>query len=469
MKYILSLFFFFCTFFSFTFAFSVEDSCEEKIFIVTAYYSPLSWQSFYYKPTYQDEVILNGSGIAWASGKKVFNWMLAAPSSYSFWDKVVFPWLWVWEVADRWWAIVEDGERWNAHDRIDIWMWKGEEWLVRALTFWKKTLTWYYCSKDLSWISQLKPSIAFSSVPILKHFFDVALFIQELKPERTDIWVYTLQKYLSKLWYLSEKKQTWYFWAETKKALCSYQIKKGIASKKTCWTFWSTTRYKMKLDVQNKWLFPEDLWETSSIASLKTLATTYVSSVRNSSWIPSWSSFFTVAYRKNEKHDKIGVLQSLLKNLGLYSWSINSTYTNATIQSVYAFQLQKWILTIWEKSSAKWWLWPSTREALNDMYISSWSLSSTTWFVAPLIKKTAFQFYRPYKKWDKNAEIKILQNFLQEQWFYSWTIDSVYSSSIITALYNFQLQYWLITEKDSVSLRWYLWPNTRKKINEMIN
>jgi len=43
----------------FTSAFDFSD-CQEKKFTVTAYYSPQSGQIFYYKPTFQDEVILNG-------------------------------------------------------------------------------------------------------------------------------------------------------------------------------------------------------------------------------------------------------------------------------------------------------------------------------------------------------------------------------------------------------------------------
>jgi len=47
------------------------------MFTVTAYYSPESDQIFYYKPTFLDEVILNGEGHTGASGKPVFNGMLA--------------------------------------------------------------------------------------------------------------------------------------------------------------------------------------------------------------------------------------------------------------------------------------------------------------------------------------------------------------------------------------------------------
>lgn len=44
---------------SITSAFSFSG-CQEKMFTVTAYYSPDTGQIFYYKPSFQDEVILNG-------------------------------------------------------------------------------------------------------------------------------------------------------------------------------------------------------------------------------------------------------------------------------------------------------------------------------------------------------------------------------------------------------------------------
>jgi len=43
----------------FTRAFDISG-CEERNFTVTAYYSPESGQIFYYKPSFQEEVILNG-------------------------------------------------------------------------------------------------------------------------------------------------------------------------------------------------------------------------------------------------------------------------------------------------------------------------------------------------------------------------------------------------------------------------
>jgi hypothetical protein len=90
-------------------SFSIDLSwCYKKTFKVSAYYSPVAGQKFYYKWNYYKEIRLNGRWIQGASGKRVFNGMLAAGKKYKFWTKIYFPSLHgVWQVEDRW--------NWNSH------------------------------------------------------------------------------------------------------------------------------------------------------------------------------------------------------------------------------------------------------------------------------------------------------------------------------------------------------------------
>lgn len=113
------------------------SATEETYFIVTAYYSPLPNQQNYLKGNYEDEIILNGKGIAGASGKPVFSGMLAAPKKYAFGTKIYLEGLGIGEVSDRGGAIVPAGQRGYSYDRIDIWMGYGDEGLKRAL-YWGK-------------------------------------------------------------------------------------------------------------------------------------------------------------------------------------------------------------------------------------------------------------------------------------------------------------------------------------------
>ena len=122
----------------------------EHKFVVTAYYSPLPHQENYLTWNYEREKILNGQWIRWASGKEVFSGMLAAPAKYSFGTKVYLEWLGVWSVEDRGWAIVPAWKRGYSHDRIDIWVGYGDEGLKRALSWGKRTVTWYIVAENIA-------------------------------------------------------------------------------------------------------------------------------------------------------------------------------------------------------------------------------------------------------------------------------------------------------------------------------
>jgi hypothetical protein len=55
---------------------------EEVSLVATAYYSPVPGQKYYLRGDYEREVILNGRGTHGASGKPVFEGMIAAPKDY---------------------------------------------------------------------------------------------------------------------------------------------------------------------------------------------------------------------------------------------------------------------------------------------------------------------------------------------------------------------------------------------------
>ncbi len=475
------LFIIFISFFWFSLAFDIETDCEQRTFVVTAYYSPVSGQAFYYRPNYIEEKILNWNGIAWAAWKKVFNGMLAGPKSYDFWSVIYFPWLGIWEIADRWWAIVNSWERWHSSDRIDIWMWRWEEWLVRALTFGKQTLSWYFCSVDKIKWNNFKIWFNFEQVPFYTNFFDIALRVVKLWSWRNDAWVWTLQKYLIKFWYLKEGKQTWFFGPDTKDALCKYQVAKWILSKKNinCWIFSAPTSFVMKQDVKKKWFYPLDLWTIGTLDNIKKSARNIFKQVEI--WF-TLKQYFTKSFNKWDKSDDIKNLQTVLSNLWYYTWKINSVFDTTTIDAVYEFQIKNWILSLnnWN-SLSKWWLGPATRSKLNWLVNGNGSLlvlkeknvitGSVTTIVPELKdnkKKDIFQFYRSYKKWDQNWEIRTLQKFLSWEKLYSAKIDWVYSNGLIDALCEFQKKNSLISSKDNSSLCGYLGPKTRELINKKL-
>lgn len=368
------------------FAFDFTLNCEKKTFVVTAYYSPKSWQAFYYKGNFDDEKVLNWNWINWASWKPVFNWMLAAPSEYNFGWLIYFPSLWwVWEISDRWWAIVQAWEKWQTYDRIDVRMWTWELWLVRALTFWKQTIVGYYCDnnkvKEL-WIKE-KVWFNFDSIRIEKYFFNSTLFLQDLRLWRNDVRVYELQDYLSKFGYMDKK--TGYFGDETKNALCKYQVKRWISSWKYCGNFSERTRSYMKNEAKIKWLLPD--------YTINTTIDDLIYYSKNFQFKPSWSdnpksinkmesddinhNYFTEAYKKWTQNGKIWDLQDMLRHYGFYKGDINGTYDKETINAVLDFQITAWILKRNDQSSARWWMGPATRNALNIRWVRFQEFKST--------------------------------------------------------------------------------------------
>lgn len=367
---------------SFVGAFDFSD-CQERVFTMTAYYSPKSGQVFYYKPSFLEEVILNGQWYFGASGKKVFNGMLAWPASYPFGSLIYFPGLGLGEIADRGGAIVLSGERGQSNDRIDVRMGNGEEGLIRALTFGKKNMTGYFCNAG-SLNASAKDTLLRNNVPVLKNFFDIALRIQQIEEGRNDIRTRTLQKYLVKMGYLNKKYRNWTYENHTKKALCSYQVAKGIVSARNpdCGVFGKATRYIMKMDVQKKGLLPSNLYATGIFANILDLAKYYNGKpveISTTAPIQQWNNStvqqiskpnifkFYRAYNKWQQSSEIKILQTFLQTQWLYSGAINGVYSNATTNAVYDFQKKYALISDADPLILRGFLGPKTRAKMNEL------------------------------------------------------------------------------------------------------
>ncbi len=327
--------------------------CYPKKFIVSGYYSPKWWQRFYYRWSRWLEIKLNWKGIRWASWKLVFNWMIAAPSKYKFWTKIYFPWYWVWQVEDRGGAIVSAWVRGNKYDRIDIWMGWWEDWLRRALSFWKKVLVGYVCPAN----KKLKVWFDRDRFPIYKdNFFDVTLWWVSLWKWRKDPWVRSLQKYLVILWFFPKNLITWYFWPLTKRSLCNFQLKYWIVKSRkdaACWYFWPKTRDFMKKLLISKWILKKDFYKSYVIP--------YKIKQARQKKITFLKLTFNRWFIIGEKGEKIKILQTYLKKLWYYSGPINWIYNTSTANAVYKFQLDYGIVSGKEDPKILGYFWPKTR------------------------------------------------------------------------------------------------------------
>ncbi len=79
--------------------------------------------------------------------------------------------------------------------------------------------------------------------------------------------------------------------------------------------------------------------------------------------------YFTEPYKKGQIYSRIWDLQDLLRYLGYYKLWTNYVYSKATINAVYDFQVAMWLIDADDVNNpARWYLWPETRNALNEKW-----------------------------------------------------------------------------------------------------
>lgn len=78
-------------------------------------------------------------------------------------------------------------------------------------------------------------------------------------------------------------------------------------------------------------------------------------------------------------------------------------------------------------------------------------------------------FTKAYKKNEKHENIKTLQNLLKSLSLYDWAVDWVYGQKVINAVYQFQLNNWLLVWYEKRPNVWgWMGPATMKKLNEAL-
>jgi len=321
---------------------------SEGYFVVTAYYSPLPNQKNYLKGNYKDEIRLNGKWIAWASGKKVFSGMLAAPKNYKFGTKIKLEGLWVGSVEDRWGAIVNAWNRGYSYDRIDVWMWHWDEWLRRALNWWKRTVKWTIVSSNtqttLNYTDLASPKWVTNNLSTIEDIFYKSIWkksstqdIKSLKKFLSWIWVYK--------WEINDNYSN-----DLISFVYDFQIKHNILNKwyiQGAGYWWKKTRTEFLKQYQ--------IWELEF----------NINSNSDDNVVINWDK--EIIFTKSIKgKSEIIELQNILTKLELYNWEIDWDYKSIQ-NTILNYQLDNNIIksidTLWS-----WYYWPKTREMLNLDY-----------------------------------------------------------------------------------------------------
>lgn len=283
-----------------------------KLFKITAYYSPLEAQEKYVTGSYAGDIRLNGSGIRSADGTPVYPGMIAAPKSYPFGIKMRIPGIGTVAVHDRGGAIVHAGERSQEHDRLDVWMGYGDVGLIRALNW----------GARVTEVTILGVDPAIQDSVYLEGFSEAEKFVRSViaRPQmfQSDIWfgaqgldVEKLQEVLTDLGYFDEP-VSGYFGPSTQEAILSFQMDYGVVTSVEDFGaghFGPQTRLKI-----------EAVYEKKKTTNLKN---------KN---IGMGSS-----------GDDVKFLQEALKKLG-YAVNVTGEYDQQTVDAVFKFQFDHRII-----------------------------------------------------------------------------------------------------------------------------
>jgi len=402
------------------------EEVDQNYFIVTAYYSPLPDQNNYLTGNFKDEVILNGQWIAGASGKKVFSGMLAAPSKYSFWTKIHLDWLGIGEVSDRGGAIVPAGQRWYSYDRIDIWMWYGDEWLKRALYWGKRKVAWnivdatssvnldYTSVPSPNWISVWKDDISNKSVqqsvlePVEQN---VSIFEIVLSSLNSWNYVAELQTLLSDLWYIASDYTAWVYDDKTIEAVRSFQLNfwvishindawNGVYGPKTQKEF--KRQYDIYLKEQKLFQeYEESLELLQQEAQLNAQET-----IKNITNVWYW-----------EISSSVREFQIVLSNLGYFDYKDTAIFWAKTKSSLIDYQLENNIIDKQSQVDA-WIIGPKTLESLTEDI-------ADTYFIQKLIEQNSLNWYISYvKKENKKIALELEQRKNSQEQISNNTIEN---------------------------------------------
>lgn len=447
---------------------------NEDCFVVTAYYSPLPDQKYYFKWSYEADIILNGRWVRWASWKEVFPWMFAAPKKYDFWTKIYLDWVWVWEVSDRWWAIVQAWVRWYEYDRIDIWMWHWEEWLKRALTWWKKTV----CNSKVLEDNETQVSINLSNFPAPDSAL-LALKKAETNIFAIDIWINSpiedvkkLHEFLNKLGYYNWNINSKYN-KDTVKAVVKFQLdNKIIVSTKNNWAWlWGNQTRAVAVEVENK-IIEEEKKKLEE---------------QNKNIQNNISDPILALLTKNEKKsiyedsstESIKEIQTALKEIWAYKWEISWKYSDVK-DSLIEYQIKIWVIKN-KNDSVAWYFWPKTNKQVQKDYLAlvetkkaeeeknkkiQAELALVSEKVNQRVTEHIWNIWTP-KEWDVWANVRVLQQTLSMLWYFKVKDTAIFWNSTKNALIEYQLAKWIIKDKNE-EWAWVFWPKTKDTLkNEL--
>jgi hypothetical protein len=334
--------------------------------------------------------------------------MLAAPKKYSFGTRIYLDGLGIWVVEDRGWAIVPAWERGYSYDRIDVWMWYGEEWLRRAIYWGKRKVSGRVVSNtakiNLEYTIVPAPIWASNHLSKDKHSSPIVQN-KELSIFDISLWKWSdsksvtyLQEILLKLWYLdTQAYKIGEYDDATINAIYNLQIDTQILSSEQ--DIWAGS-YGPKTRIELKFLYEEYLNEIEK----KNIFLNEYSLLQSESTLQAAAeitSLWKISY--GDINSEVRIFQKILTELGYFSYKDTAIFWIKTRNALIDYQIKNGIISdINELGSGI--FWPQTKQHLIEKLAEIKVLEKIT-------SKNLREQYRNYILWeDSIAEITIPEN-----------------------------------------------------------
>lgn len=424
-------------------ALAASDDYFEQNFVISAYYSPVPGQARYATGTYTGDIRLNGNGVHTADGTSVASMgggFVAAPPNFPFGTKMEIDGLGVFLVKDRGGAI--------KGNRLDVWMGYGDEGLMEALRWGKRTVSVkvYADGSDIKVQNIIKST--FGELPSYQkvEVADPMEFSRELELDDEGEDVARLQQFLKdELFFFGEVNGR--FDQDTKSALEAFQKDTGL------------------IDMPN---FDEKgKFGDLTIAKLDVAILT--SREEDLNGLP------TRNLGRGSTGEQVRKLQEILVKLG-YLNRVSGVYDTKTAEAVLEFQLEHEVLKSDSDTGAGYY-GPATQLALQKVHFSlvgnveslpletprNEALDATEYLYVP----EAQMLKDDLEEGDEGEEVERLQNALRDLNLLRIDPTGQYGPMTAHAVFKFQQRMGLVKTKSEAkagklneetrnAINWYL-------------
>ncbi len=470
---------------------------ESGFYLVSAYYSPEEWQSFYLHGSYEDEIRMNGEGKTTASGASVRIGTIAAPKNIPFNTKIsinqsitikgkVYNFNYQWTVLDRGGAINTASKL----PRLDIYVGSGQKGLCRALNFGVQTV---YASFDdsgkadttsLDFLPSDCSDPGTTSVTPSSKTGTFDPFTSSVSASTSAENIKTVQRLLQRVNALIGTVDGIYD-QEFKDSVFAFQKAQWVVKTKDdewAGVYGPRTRSQLRAvlqwdvaavtpDITSANTTPPTTSDTSSTANAGS-SNTAVGSLDDKS---QWSVF------DGAKSEEIRNVQQMLKDMWYFKFDVDGLYNKRLVDAILAFQVAKQIVTSADDIGAGYY-GPVTQSTLEEAYAAY--LAKKVKIDAlnaqlDTIKAARTGVFDAKKKWfaaivqkipslklgQVHPEIRTLQKLLKEYGYLDHKDTAIFGPLTKDALAKYQLKLGVITSLSS-PLAGVLSDKTRQAIVE---